>query len=82
MVIMAYYFAVETKKHNYDAINIKRARTYSHDSYTYDNPFEYALKEIDKITMTFKDEEELRYTLINNCSLNSSNYDKSFAIFY
>ena len=51
---MAYYFAVETQKNNYNAINIKRSRTYSHESYTYDNPFEYTLKEIDQITTTFK----------------------------
>ena len=82
MIIMAYYFAVETKQNNYDAINIKRSREYSHNAYTYDNPFACTLKEIDKITTTFKNEEELRLALINCYSLNSKNFDKTFTIFY
>lgn len=82
MMIMAYYFAVETKENNYNAINIKRSRTYSHQAYTYDNPFACTLKEIDEITSTFKNEEELRLALINCYSLNSQNFDKSFRIFY
>lgn len=79
---MAYYFAVEIKEDNYDAISIKRSRNYSHKAYTYDNPFACTLKEIDKITTTFKNEEELRLALINCYSLNLQNFDKSFAIFY
>ena len=82
MIIMAYYFAVETKENNYDAVNIKRSRTYSHQAYMYDNPFACTLKEIDEITTTFKNEEELRLALINSYSLNSQNFDKSFRIFY
>jgi len=79
---MAYYFAVETQKNNYNALNIKRTRTYSHEAYMYENPFECTLKEIDQITSTFKDEEELRLALINCFSLSSTNFDKTFAIFY
>ena len=79
---MAYYFAVETQKNNYNALNIKRTRTYSHKAYRYENPFECTLKEIDQITTTFKNEEELRLALINCFSLNSINFDKSFTIFY
>ena len=81
-MIMAYYFAVETQKNNYNAINIKRSRTYSHNSYMYENPFACTLKEIDKITTTFKTEEELRLALINCYSLSSENFDKTFTIFY
>ena len=79
---MAYYFAVETKVNNYNAINIKRSRTYSHQAYTYDNPFACTLKEIDEITTTFKNEEELRLALINCFSLDLQKFDKSFTIFY
>jgi len=79
---MAYYFAVETQKNNYNALNIKRTRTYSYEAYRYENPFECTLKEIDQITTTFKNEEELRLALINCFSLNSINFDKSFTIFY
>ena len=79
---MAYYFAVETQKNDFNAVNIKRTRTYSHVAYMYDNPFECTLKEIDQITTTFKNEEELRLALINCFSLNSVNFDKTFTIFY
>ena len=41
-----------------------------------------SLKEIDKITTTFKNEEELRLALINCYSLNSKNFDKTFTIFW
>ena len=82
MMMMAYYFAVETQTNNYNAINIKRSRIYSHNVYMYENPFECTLKEIDKITTTFKDEEELRLALINCYSLSTENFDKIFAIFY
>lgn len=82
MIIMAYYFAVETEKNNYNAVNIKRSRIYSNQVYVYDNPFACTLKEIDEITSTFKNEEELRLALINCYSLNLQNFDKSFRIFY
>ena len=82
MIIMAYYFAVETQKDNYNAVNIKRTRTYSNNAYAYENPFECTLREIDQITTTFKNEEELRLALINCFSLSSVNFDKTFAIFY
>lgn len=79
---MAYYFAVETQNNNYNAINIKRSRAYLHNAYMYESSFECTLNEIDKITTTFKDEEELRLALINCYSLSSDNFDKTFAIFY
>ena len=36
MMIMAYYFAVETQNNNYNAINIKRSRAYLHNAYMYE----------------------------------------------
>lgn len=79
---MAYYFAVENPKNSYNAINIKRCRSYTHKTFTYDNAFACTLQEIDKITTTFKNEEELRLALINCYSLKVETFDKPLTIFY
>ena len=79
---MAYYFAVETKKDNFNAISIKRCREYSHKAFMYDNSFACTLEEINKITTTFKNEEELKQALVKSYSLPVEHIEKPLVIFY
>jgi len=79
---MAYYFAVETEKNSFNAINVKRCRHYFETPKYYDEPLAYTLKEIDKVTTTFKDEEELKRMLLRVYSLQEEDLNKPLAIFY
>lgn len=79
---MAYYFAVETEENNYVAINIKRCRLSFTTNYRYENPFECTLKEINNITTSFKNEEELKKSLANVYVLPEEYFDKPLALIY
>lgn len=79
---MAYYFAVETEENSFNAINVKRCRSYFNTLNNYDEPLACTLKEIDKVTTTFANEEELRNMLLNVYSLTINDYNKPLAIFY
>lgn len=79
---MAYYFAVETEKNSFNAINVKRCRHYFKTTKNYDEPLACTLKEIDNVTTTFKNEEELKKMLLKVYSIKEEDMDKPLAIFY
>lgn len=79
---MAYYFAVETEENSFNAINIKRCRNYFNTTNNYDGPFACTLKEINKITTTFANEQELKKMLLRIFSINETEINKKLAIFY
>ena len=79
---MAYYFAVETEKNNYVAINIKRCRFSFDSNYRYEEPFAYSLKEIDNITTRFQNEEQLKASLASVYELSEENRNKPLALIY
>lgn len=79
---MAYYFAVETEENSFNAINVKRCRYYFKTSNHYTEPLACTLKEIDNVTTTFANEEELRKMLLDVYSLETEDYNKPLAIFY
>lgn len=60
---MAYYFMVEKKKGEYQALNIATSK-YFPVTRKYNKPCAYTLQEIDMFTMMFNDEQELRNTLL------------------
>lgn len=79
---MAYYLAVEENKKSYIGINVKRCRSSFGTSYRYDDPYACTLKEIDQITTTYKDEEELRTALTKIYSLSIEHIDKPLVIVF
>ena len=80
--IMAYYFAVETEENSFNAINVKRCRHYFNTTNNYTEPLACTLKEINDVTTTFANEEELKKMLLSVYSLKEEDYNKPLAIFY
>ena len=60
---MAYYFMVEKKKGEYQALNIGSSK-YFPVTKKFNKPCAYTLQEIDMFTMMFNDEQELRKHLL------------------
>ena len=79
---MAYYFAVETEENSFNAINVKRCRHYFKTTNNYNEPLACTLKEINDVTTTFANEEELKKMLLSVYSLKEEDYNKPLAIFY
>ena len=79
---MAYYFAVETEENSFNAINVKRCRYYFNTTNNYTEPLACTLKEINDVTTTFANEEELKKMLLSVYSLKEEDYHKPLAIFY
>lgn len=60
---MAYYFMVESKKGEYQPLNISKSKFFQVTP-KFNKPCAYTLQEIDMFTMMFNDEQELRNTLV------------------
>lgn len=61
---MAYYFMVETKKGEYNPLNISSSKYFPKTTTKYKKANAYTLEEIDQFTMMFNNEQELRNALI------------------
>lgn len=79
---MAYYLAVETSKNNIVATNIKRCVNYFEANYLYEEPGACSLQEINRITVKYKDEQELKEALIKSYVFKEEWIDKPLTIFY
>lgn len=77
---MAYYFMVEEKRGDYKPIEIDKTSVYSISKKQYVKKGAYGLKEIDLFTTLFKDELELRLTLINDGLLRPELSNKPLSI--
>ena len=77
---MAYYFAVETTKDNYVAINARKTGFGTPGNEK--KPYQFTLEELDKYTTKFIDREHLINFLLNQRIIESINADKKFCIIY
>ena len=79
---MAYYFTVETKRGEFQPINIGNSIYFQSITRKFKKPCAYSLDEIDNFTMMFDDEVELRERLVEEGTLPLKYYDKSLSIRY
>lgn len=79
---MAYYFMVETKKGQYQELNINNSKYYPNKTKKYKKPCAYTLEEIDYFTIMFNDEQELRKALYEEGILNYNNFNKPLSVRY
>ena len=77
---MAYYFMIEEKRGEYKPIEIDKSSVYSISKKEYVKKGAYGLKEIDLFTTIFKDEVELRATLLDDGLLKQEISDKPLSI--
>ena len=78
---MAYYFAVETEENSYVAKNIRNSKYFGAE-YRTNIPYECTLGEIDDFTATFKNETELKESLLKENIIDASDLDKNIAIIF
>ena len=77
---MSYYFMVEEKRGSYKPIEIDKTSIYNIKKKEYVKKGAYGLKEIDLFTTLFRDETELRQTLLDEGLLSFENKDKPLSI--
>lgn len=77
---MAYYFAVETEKNSYLAKNIRDSKLFGSEGRT-KKAYECTLNEIDLFTSSFKDEYELKKTLLKEGIITKKDINSNLAIF-
>ena len=79
---MAYYFTVETKRGEFQSIDIKNSIYFQNINRKFKKPCAYSLDEIDNFTMMFDDEIELRERLVEEGILPLKYFDKPLSIRY
>lgn len=79
---MAYYFMSEVSKGKYRPINISNSKYFQELNRKFNKPCAYTLEEIDKFTMMFEDEIELRERLVEEGVLPFSLFEKPLSIRY
>ena len=79
---MAYYFTVETKRGEFQPIDIKNSIYFQNINRKFKKPCAYSLDEIDNFTMMFDDETELRERLTQEGTLPLRYFDKPLSIRY
>lgn len=77
---MAYYFAVETEENSYLAKNIRSSKSFGRENST-QKAYACTLSEIDFFTSSFKDELELKTTLLKEGIITEGDINKNLAIF-
>lgn len=77
---MAYYFMSEVSKGKYREINISNSKYFQDINRRYNKPCAYTLEEIDKFTMMFNDEIELRERLVEEGILPLSLFERPLSI--
>ena len=79
---MAYYFTVETKRGEFQPINIGNSVYFQNITRKYKKTCAYSLEEIDNFTMMFDNEIELRERLVKERTLPLKYYNKPLSIRY
>ena len=79
---MAYYLTVETKRGEYLPINISNSKCFQDTIRRFKKTCAYTLEEIDRFTMMFNDEIELRERLFEEGILSLKYFDKPLSIRY
>lgn len=77
---MAYYFMSEITKGKYRPINISNSKYFQDYTRRYNKPCAYSLEEIDRFTMMFDNEIELRERLVEEGTLPFSLFEKPLSI--
>lgn len=77
---MAYYFMVETKKGQYEPIEINKSKYFKGEKKQYVKPYAYGLNEVDAYTTCFIDKDDLRATLLEEGLLNPEYQNKALSI--
>lgn len=77
---MAYYFMSEVSKGKYRELNISNSKYFQDINRRYNKPCAYTLEEIDKFTMMFDNEIELRERLVEEGILPLSLFEKPLSI--
>ena len=79
---MAYYFMSEVSKGKYRQLNISNSKYFQDINRSYNKPCAYTLEEIDKFTMMFDNEIELRERLVEEGILALSLFERPLSIRY
>lgn len=79
---MAYYFMSEVSKGKYRELNISNSKYFQDINRKFNKPCAYTLEEIDKFTMMFDNEIELRERLVEEGILPLSQFEKPLSIRY
>lgn len=79
---MAYYFMAENKRGEFHPINISNSKYFQDINKKYKKPCAYTLEEIDRFTMMFDNELELRERLVEEGTLPFKYFEKPLSIRY
>lgn len=77
---MAYYLMVESKKGEYKKINISNSKYFQTVNRSFNKSCAYALDEIDRFTVMFNDENEMRERMVIEGCLSFNDFEKKLSI--